>query len=807
MNQTKTQQTLKIGFFQSLWGKLSLYFLTLSVAPVIIVSLIAILQMRAAMNAQINDSVLCSAQQQVDFINQLLDENKNSLSLIGRMPEIGTMDVEKISTFMEDYIRQRGGYENVFVADLDGDLIFSADNHLINIASQTYFQQSKTGKVAVSQPFLSEFSNQVVIAFSAPVFREGRVVGVVGATMPTSYLSNILLSKASFGATGDAYLINSEGYMITAPRFVEELKATGLVKERAELEVKVASLGAQQALEQNSGLSRYRDYRGRDVLGAYVVLERQNWRLLIEQETSELFARVRQLTTLLVTILAISLLMIIAATFVITKGIARSAMIIATTAERLSTGDLKLLGIDRKLVARISARKDELGVTNRAFSRLIDYLREMAKAADQIARNDLTAEVTPKSEADALGNAFAQMIHNLRATVARVAQSATQVGDASAHLAETSEQAGQVTTRIAATMQQVAMANARQTDAVNVTAGAFDRLSRSIDKIACGAQEQAEAIERTLATARQISDVMQQMVTAMQNMANDSSDSASIAQKGVQTVADVIRSMEIIRTKVNASTQKVQEMGARSDQIGKIVETIDDIAAQTNLLALNAAIEAARAGEHGRSFAVVASEVRKLAERSSAAAKEINGLIQLIQTSVAESVDGMVDGYQEVEAGVTLTHQSGEALQEILHAARSVQQQAGQALRATSDVQSAVQDLLASSSAVREVVEQNTTATEEMTSTSDEVSNSIETIASVSEENRAAVEEVSESASAMSIQARDVAVSARTLAELADALQQVVRQFALTAEEKNTGETHNLPSDQVTASRVDPPLS
>ncbi len=221
-------------------------------------------------------------------------------------------------------------------------------------------------------------------------------------------------------------------------------------------------------------------------------------------------------------------------------------------------------------------------------------------------------------------------------------------------------------------------------------------------------------------------------------------------------------------------------MGSRSDQIGEIVTTIEDIASQTNLLALNAAIEAARAGEAGKGFAVVADEVRKLAERSSTSTREIGDLIKSIQKTVAEAVTAMDEGAKEVERGVLIANEAGVSLNDILKASEAVNQQADQAAAAAEQMSASANELVAAVDSVSAVVEENTAATEEMAAGSSEVTQAIENIASVSEENSAAVEEVSASAEEMSAQVEEVTASAQSLAELAKQLQDVVYQFKLT---------------------------
>ena len=198
------------------------------------------------------------------------------------------------------------------------------------------------------------------------------------------------------------------------------------------------------------------------------------------------------------------------------------------------------------------------------------------------------------------------------------------------------------------------------------------QLSATAEQISKGTQNQDMQVTQVASAIEEMSATVIQVANNTSQAAEFAKTASDMAINGGEIVSKTVSGMQNIAKSVEESANTIEELGRNSDQIGEIITVINDIADQTNLLALNAAIEAARAGEHGKGFAVVADEVRKLAERTSKATKEIREKIELIQKRTAVAVDAMNDGRKDVDTGVELASEAGESLTKIVEVVKNV---------------------------------------------------------------------------------------------------------------------------------------
>jgi methyl-accepting chemotaxis protein len=348
-----------------------------------------------------------------------------------------------------------------------------------------------------------------------------------------------------------------------------------------------------------------------------------------------------------------------------------------------------------------------------------ESVREVA--AGNLGSRDIT--IGSCDEIGVLAGAFNQMKENLRQLVMQVAGSAEQVASSSEELTAISEQAALASNQVAAVISDMARGGDSQVKAVDDVSSVIEKISASIQQIAVSAKEVAEA----------------------------SNESAATAKTGGQAVSTAITQMANIESAVVASAEVVSKLGDRSKEIGQIVETISGIAGQTNLLALNAAIEAARAGEQGRGFAVVAEEVRKLAEQSQDAAKEIAVLIAAIQTDTEKAVQVMQDGTHQTKIGSGVVGSAGEAFKEITKRINQVSSQ-------ITDISAAIGNIAAGSQ---------------------EVVRSVRDIEKITRDSAGQTQTVSAATEEQSASMQEIAASSLGLSKSAQELQNVVSKFSI----------------------------
>ena len=416
---------------------------------------------------------------------------------------------------------------------------------------------------------------------------------------------------------------------------------------------------------------------------------------------------------------------------------------------------------------------------NDVLDNVVGPLKEVSSVLNKQAENDFTRTISSdfKGDLNKLKVAMNKASSNQVEVVQMLKNISQDLAQSSEQLIQVSEQANQATNQIANASQQVARGASDQATAMQDTMKALDQLIRAIDQIAHGAQEQARLIEKNVNMVSQVSAAITQVSGSTVTMTGSAKSASDTAEKGAEMVQKTIKGMEEIKTTINAAAEKMGDLGTRSREIGKIVAAINDIADQTNLLALNAAIEAARAGEQGRGFAVVADEVRKLAERASASTKEIAELIGGIQNGVAQTITAMEKGTEQIANGYELANRAGGSLEEILKRSREMGEQVEQISGATQQLSSMSTEMVKLSDNISAIVEENTAATEEMAATAKTVSRSVEEVAGVAEENSAATQEVSAAAEEISAQVQQVVASGGELSQMAKEFKNLVSKY------------------------------
>ncbi len=560
--------------------------------------------------------------------------------------------------FLKEF-KTRYGYRDVYVVASNGDVIYSViggDEMGTNLKGGVFkdtnlgvcVRTALTGQTNVVDYEVYRPTGRPAQFISAPVKSPvtGAVIGAVAVQIDPTVINQLLIKSEMLGETGETYFVGPDNLMRSDSRFGEE----STILEQTVNTLATRELAEQQISVDNPGRAVYTNYRGEEVVGVFYQIPigpdlrglpeweklqdaQLTYGLIAEIETEEVLAPAVQSRTTGLLIAAVTIILGVGAGILLGTGLTRPIRRLSELTARIAEGDyeqrveissgdeLQTLGdslntmLDRILaLIQTEAERDSL---NMSMMQLLTVTSDAAEG-DLTGRAEVTADVV-----GSLGDSFNLMIDQLSRLIGRVNQTSSRVVSASSE--------------IIATTEQMSRSSEIQAEQIANVTSAVEEMSISISQVSDNAAATSEAATRA----------------------------SEIAVEGEREVTEAVKAVLQIRETVQGTADRIKALGESSVEIGEIIEVIDDIATQTNLLALNAAIEAARAGEAGRGFTVVADEIRRLAERSAKATKDIATLIQGIQGETADAVRLMESSAGQVEEGAELAEKAGRALGEI----------------------------------------------------------------------------------------------------------------------------------------------
>ena len=623
-------------------------------------------------------------------------------------PAAGAADV------LEDFERTFDDHVRTTLTDRYGAIVtatgLTVDYYQADEAWWRTAWNNGQGGVYIGEPEVEEVTGLLSLLIAVPVYGEtgggeerGEVIGVLRTTVLAEGLVEVVESD-TFGQTGHLEIFNGAGVKVLDGRSGEGVGAS---------ELSEAALAG--VLQAGTGATVVPNEAGGDVFSGFtpITVERLgsplDWTLLVRQDASEALALVRETVTtgIIATIIALVLAVIVAV--LLARSLTRPIQELVSVAEHVGRGDLSRFAQVRS--------HDEIGTLADTFNQAIVGLRKASQQSeDELARSKA-------------------LQHNI-GTFLEVAMDIAD-GDFTKRGQVSEDVLGNVVDAINLMVEELSyLLKDVQGAALSVNQGSTE-MTGITDEITRNATLQAEEARRVAQEVQQVTASIREMAGNADASAQAAAQTLSASEQGQRALDNTLQGMQNIRREVQSISKRIKGLGDRSLEISEIVETISRISSQTNLLALNAAIEASGAGEAGSRFAVVAGEVRKLAEDSKLATGRIETLIKAVQAEVQEVTVSVEDGTREVEAGYRVTTEAGERLKEIGSIAN---RSAALAQRISQATQGQVRNV-------------------------EEVGSSVSTIANVSERSQASVDRGRE--------------AARKLQELAEAMTSNLARFRL----------------------------
>ena len=544
----------------------------------------------------------------------------------------------------------------------------------MDLGERPYFTASMQGKSSV-QNTRSKTTGQVTTILSAPVMNGTKALGVIYATLDLKSLSAETTDSIKIGKTGACFVYDGSGLLLMHPN------KDYIGDEDGKLD------WVRQILAQGSGRLVY-GWGGKEKVAYFRSIPAMNWFVLVSVERAEVLAPAKALlrsNSLISGGIALLVGLII---FLVARSIAGALREGAHFVGRVAEGHFEIDETQRRSLEKSAARTDEIGALARGVGAMVENLKQLFADSEQKTR-----------EAHAATEEARQAMREAE-EARKAAEGARREGMLSA--------AGQ--------LEEVAA----------VLSSASTQLSAQIEQSDRGAAESATRLSEAATAMNEMNATVQEVARNAGSASSASAETKEKAEAGAQVVEKAVRSIEDVHQMSLALKGDMAQLNEHARDISRIMAVISDIADQTNLLALNAAIEAARAGEAGRGFAVVADEVRKLAEKTMASTNDVGNAITAIQESTAKSMTGVDNAVERIGEANELASRSGAALEEIVAT-----------VVATGDQVNAI-----------------ATASEEQSAASEEINQSIVQVNGMSRQTAGAMAEASKAVSDLAAQAQ-----------------------------------------------------
>jgi len=733
---------IKLSFFNSLRGQLIIRFILLSLVPLALIGILGHILSNLSMSTDAFSKLDALAEYKKMLLEHYIEHWKADAQRLSQdailktnlpfLAQYQTDKTNKVAALAYQKSRDallkqvslsmaKDNYADVMFADISGKIIIATSREATNegrdISSSVYFKEGKKG-VYASDIFYYEPAGENRMMITSPVKDEDKqLLGILLLEINIEEISRIAQEDIGLGKTGEGYIVGKDMLMRTASRFTPNAALKRLVDTE----------GVKAAFENQAGHARYKDYRGKKVLGSYQLIPEQEWVLVTEIDASEAFALKDRM------ILALIILIVLV------------AIVVTFTASWL-------------------ARQIAIPVL------------DLSKLATVIAGGDLTREVKTagKYEAGILARAFAQMTASMRSIVASVCGAASQVSASAEQISIANKQILYGAQTQASAIAETTAAAQEMAQSVDEVAKNADSLAVSVEEISASIHQVAGNIQAIFSSSSSISLTIEETAASINEMAasiKEVSENAQNTAKFTDTVNEsavlghnVVKQTEEGLQRINAVVSEVagriESLAEKFLEIDAITKTIDDMADRTNLLALNAAVEAARAGEHGEGFRVLAEEIRDLATDERDNTRQITQIIQGIQKFLRLVVEAVESGKASVDDGIRQAQSSREVLDTIVKQVQQANQMARQ-------ISTATEEQLSVSNAIVKAMEAAQKQILELDSTLEEQSISGQQIEKAAEDMRKLTEGVRTAMQQQAISARETAKAIQEIDRIA----------------------------------------